>query len=322
VSDLSTLRGVVRVERDGALILESAHGLADETSMLPCTPDVRFQLASVSKQFAAAAVLLLAQDQRLSVDDPVAQWIHGCPPSWRSMTIRHLLTHTSGLPHWHDIPAITLTSHMDPATELSLIQGAPMTSLPGEQWSYSSPGYWILAAIVQRAADRPYADVLVERIFQPLGLASMFVGNAGARVDVAADHVGGMPVATFELDVVGMGAGDVWSTAADVLKWDRALMEESLLRVPERDMMFAQQAVVNDPTSTRALTVDGYGFGWFIGSSYGHRAFLHGGDNAGSVSLNVVLPDDDLRLVVLSNEGSTHADHVAIELLEPLLGRD
>jgi len=319
VADFSTFRGVIRVERGDAVIAEIANGIANEAG-LPCAPDVRFQLASVSKGFTAAAVLALEDDHVLSVDDPVARWIDGCPSSWHDMTIRHLLSHTSGLPHWHDIPEMTLAAPMDPESELSAIQQATLSSAPGERWSYSSPGYWLLAYIVQRSVNRPYAAFLAERVLQPVGLASMFVGNAGDRERVATDHVDGALVSPLELDLVGMGAGDVWSTAEDVLQWDKALMDRYLLSARSFDMMFADEALVDDPTSTAALSVHAYGFGWFIGSTFGHRAFLHPGDNAGSVSFNLVLPDDDLRLVVLSNEKTTRAHEVAIEVLEPLLG--
>jgi CubicO group peptidase (beta-lactamase class C family) len=117
-----------------------------------------------------------------------------------------------------------------------------------------------------------------------------------------------------------MGAGDLWSTAEDVLRWDRALMGQRLIREPSLDMMLAPQVPVDDPTGTPALSVTGYGFGWFVGSASGHRAVLHPGDNAGCVSLNLVLPDDDIRLVILSNEGTTRADQIAVQLLEPLVG--
>ncbi len=320
MTDFGAFRGVIRVERGGDVLTEVAGGMADEASNLACAPDVRFQLASVSKQFVAAAVLMLVDEQRLSVDDPVAHWIDGCPPSWQGMTIRHLLTHTSGLPHWHDIPEITLAAPMDAEQELSAIQHATLLSAPGERWVYSSPGYWLLANVVQRASNRPYAAFVSERIFEPLGLTSMFAGNAASRTLVATDHVRGLPVPTLELSAVGMGAGDLWSTAEDVLRWDRALMGQRLISEPSLDMMLAPQVPVDDPTGTPALSVTGYGFGWFVGSASGHRAVLHPGDNAGCVSLNLVLPDDDIRLVILSNEGTTRADQIAVQLLEPLVG--
>ena len=280
----------------------------------------RFQLASVSKQFTAAAVLLLVADGAASLEEPVGRWIDRCPASWHSITIRHLLTHTAGLPHWDDLPEIPLAGPMDAGTELSIFQRAPLRREPGRSWYYSSPGYVLLAHIVQRAAGCPYAQFLAERLFEPLGLSSTFAGNGAGEDRVATGHESGEPVASAELDVVGMGAGDVWSTAEDVLRWDAALEEASFLSVDALRMMFAMQTPVDASSVPHSFPVQGYGFGWFVGRVFDRRAAFHGGQNAGFRALNLVLPDDQLRLVVLSNEETTDVDQVAIELLRPLLG--
>lgn len=123
-----------------------------------CTPGTRFQIASVSKQFTAAALLLLADRGIVAVDDAVHRWIDGCPASWNSMTVHHLLTHTAGLVHWPHIPELDLTTPLAADEEVRIFQDAPLLSAPGERYSYSSPGYVLLARIVERAADQPYAD--------------------------------------------------------------------------------------------------------------------------------------------------------------------
>jgi CubicO group peptidase (beta-lactamase class C family) len=147
---------------------------------MACAPGTSFQLASVSKQFTAAAVLLLAADGALSLEEPVGRWIEDCPASWHSITTQHLLTHPAGLPHWDDLPDIPLDGNVDAGAELSIFQQAPLRSEPGRSWYYSSPGYVVLAHIVQRAADIPYSQFLAERIFEPLGLTSTFAGNGAA----------------------------------------------------------------------------------------------------------------------------------------------
>jgi len=304
--------------RGESIVLETAAGVADERSSLACAPEVRFQLASVSKQFTAAAILVLADQGRLSVDDPVTRWISACPSSWTSMTIHHLLTHTAGLPHWWDIvPAMDLTSHLDADVELRQFQASPLRSAAGDYWYYSSPGYVLLAHIVQRSADRPYAVFLDAHIFEPLAMTSTFVGNASGRELLACGHANGVPVPSFELDVVGMGAGDVWSTVADLAHWDAALAAGTILSDTSRQAMLRNQAVVADASETGRLRVDGYGYGWFIGTAFGRRLIYHPGDNAGFVALNAWFPDDDLRLMVLSNEETTDLE----ALLEQILGQ-
>jgi len=309
------------VMRGESVVLEIAAGVADERSGLACSPEVRFQLASVSKQFTAAAILLLADQGGLSVDDPVTRWLTGCPSSWRSMTIHHLLTHTAGLPHWLDeIPGMDPTSHLDAATEMRLFQAAPLRSVPGDCWHYSSPGYVLLAHIVQRAADQPYGGFLDTQLFRPLGMASTFVGNGSGRDRLASGYCDGAPVPSFELDVFNLGAGDVWSTVANVARWDAALATGSILGEASRRAMLEIQAVVPGDAvgETGLLTVDGYAYGWFIGTAFGRRVIYHPGDNAGFVALNAWFPDDDLRFVVLSNEETTDLEALLPELLAEL----
>jgi CubicO group peptidase (beta-lactamase class C family) len=280
----------------------------------------RFQLASVSKQFTAAAVLLLSESGAVSLDDAASRWIERCPASWRSITIRHLLTHTAGLPTWCDLPEIALTEQMAASVELSAFKRAALRSEPGRSWYYSSPGYVLLAHIVQCAADRPYAQFLAERLFSPLGLTSTFAGNGVGEDRLAVGHEDGKVVESAELDVVSMGAGDIWSTAADVLRWDAALVEGSPLNADSADLMFSIQTPVDAPSVPHDFSVDGYGFGWFVGSVLNHDAAFHGGQNAGFRALNLVMAEERLRLVILSNEETTEVDQIAVELLTDLFG--
>ncbi len=310
--------GVGRVTRAGSVVKDVAEGVANADASLPCGPDVRFQLASVSKQFTAAAVLLLVDDGTVSIADPVSRWIDRCPASWGEITIHHLLTHTAGLPHWQDLPAISLTEPMDAEDELDVFRQSRLRSSPGKSWYYSSPGYVLLAHIVQRAAAMPYRAFLEQRIFEPLELSATFVGNAGQRPLVAAGHQGGVVIKSFELDVVGMGAGDVWSTVGDVLRWDEALAEPGFLSSAARTSLFERHARLPSPVmfdDGSRTEVDGYGYGWFLGSTLGHAAVLHPGDNAGFKALNLVVPAKDVLLVMLVNDEETEVVQAAEDLL-------
>lgn len=222
--------GVARVTHAGSTVRELAAGGLD--------PGLRFQLASVSKQVTAAALLLLCDESKLTASDPITRWIDRCPGSWNSITLHHLLTHTAGLPHWGDLPQIVLTQWMDPEAELEVFRQTPLRSAPGAAWYYSSPGYVLLAHVVQRASDMPYREFLQRRVFEPLELEATFAGNADGRPQVASGHKGGVPVESFELDATGMGAGDVWSTIDDMLRWDDALFDTTFLREASRAAMF------------------------------------------------------------------------------------
>lgn len=274
------------------------------------TTQTRYQLASVSKQFTAAAVLLLVEDGTLSLDDPVGRWIDGCPNQWRGITVHHLLTHTSGLGHWHDYPMIDLAEQIEPGELLEAFHRVPLRYLPGAGWSYSSPAYVLLAHVVERAAATPYRMFLANRIFSPLGLTRTFAGAPSGQPDLARGHdAAGEPLLTWELDVVGMGAGDVWSTAKDLLVWLDALQDGRLLGEPYRTLMLTQRV-----RTGKGPEASGFGYGVFVGEVDGRRWWHHDGHNAGFIAFAASIPESGRRIVVLSNTEATDAT-----VIKPLL---
>jgi len=285
-----------------------------ETTSAGCTPATRFQIASVSKQFTAAAVLLLAERGRLSLDDPIGRRLGGCPPAWSEITLHHLLAHSSGLGHWHDYPMIDLARRVEPAELLATFHQVPPLFRPGAGWHYSSPAYVLLAHVVQEAAGRPYRDFLAGEVFTPLGLTSTFAGSPGDRPDIAQGHDRqGRPIGSWELDVVGMGAGDIWSTTTDLLSWIDGLRAGRLLGAHYRDLMLSEQAPTGRGNDDR-----GYGYGWFVGTVEGHSWFHHSGDNAGFIAFAGCVPELECRIVLLNNsdvyDKSTFGDLLTIAL--------
>jgi CubicO group peptidase (beta-lactamase class C family) len=305
VTGLDSFRGAVLLQRGAEDLLAAVGGTTGTAPDSDCTLGTRFQIASVSKQFTAAAILLLADRGVLSVDDVVRRWLDGCPPGWNSMTVGHLLSHTAGLVHWAGLPGLDLTRPIAPDEELRFFADTPLLSAPGQRFSYSSPGYVLLAWIVERAADQPYASFLAREIFEPLAMGASFAGNGDGEPDLAAGHRAGTRVArSFELDTVGLGAGDVWSTVGDIARWDRAVGSGRILAESSRRAMFSVQAPID--ASDGLIRTDGYGYGCFIGRASGDRRVIyHTGDNAGFVAVNVWFPDDDVRLVAVSNEETT-----------------
>jgi CubicO group peptidase (beta-lactamase class C family) len=175
----------------------------------------------------------------------------------------------------------------------------------------------------KRAADQPYREFLDQRIFQPLQLTETFAGNAGDRPRVAAGHVHGKLVRSFELDTVGMGAGDVWSTVDDLMRWSRALFDTGFLSDASRRAMFDTQATLPSDEHLEdgsAITAQRYGYGWFLGRGLGKALVLHPGDNAGFKALNLFVPSSAVRLVMLVNDETSAFDAVAVELLTEALG--
>lgn len=290
--------------------------MADRELGLACTPETRFQIASVSKHFTAAAVLLLAGQSQLSLDDPVSRWFGGCPQDWQAITLHHLLTHTSGLAHLNDLPTLDLYRPIEPAQELSIFQQQPLLFAPGGRYRYSSPGYTLLAWIVEKTGGQPYASFLADRIFVPLGLTSASAGDRPGGTAMARGYQAGKPVPSFDLATIGLGAGDVWCTAADLLRWDEAIASGELLPARLREAMLTPYALTGTTAGREGWSFTGYGYGWQIGTMAGRRAYFHTGDNSGYLAVNAWLPDDQITLAVLANDQATDILRAATDLLE------
>ncbi|BCJ47066.1 hypothetical protein GCM10010168_34140 [Actinoplanes ianthinogenes] len=282
--------------RTEILVRQGADILVDDTTA------TRYQLASISKQFTAAAVLMLVEDGRVGLDDRLGRWFGECPQQWRDITVDQLLTHTSGIGHWEDYPGIDLSLRIEPAEMLAAVFREPLVHAPGGPWRYSSPAYVLAAHIAERAADRPYRRFLAERIFEPLGLTGTFAGMPDGQPDVADGHdADGKPVPSWELDVVGMGAGDLWSTAADMLTWIDAVRTGRLLSERHRALMLTERV----PTGLADPLATGYGYGVFTGTVAGRPWWQHSGDNAGFKAFIGCVPSTGRRVVLLSNTDAT-----------------
>lgn len=310
------LSGAVVALRDGSPIIESYGGTADETTGEPCAADTRFQLCSVSKQFTAAAILLLVEQGQLRLTDPIGRWIDRCPSSWDAITVHHLLAHTSGLGHWHDYPELDLYRRIDADQEVAAFQASGPVFAPGSAWRYSSPGYVLLAHVVQNCSRQPYARFLAERIFDPAGLHDTFAGSARSN-RVAHGHSHGKAVASFELDIVGMGAGDVWSTGRDLTRWLSLLGSQAFLSDESRRAMFTGHVPVGDDDGA-LMSGRACGYGCFIGILWQRRLVYHPGDNSGFKALSAWFPDDGVALAILSNEETTDIK-AALEHLIPTI---
>jgi CubicO group peptidase (beta-lactamase class C family) len=309
---MTEIQGTVLVARGDSVLYEASGGYADASLGVACGPATRFQLASVSKQFTAAALLLQVEAGNVRLSDEVGAWIDGCPSAWDGITVHHLLTHTSGIAHWPDFPSLDLCGWTPPSEAIKTFQAAPLRFSPGSDWYYSSPGYVLLAHIVSRASGRPYRSYLREAIFSPLGLRDTFAGMPDGEVDrLAVPYASGKVTPSFELDSLGMGAGDAWSTTHDMLRWDRALASGAFLSARSRELTFTAHASVGDVRSFEA-----YGYGWQLGPVGGRMARCHSGGNAGFSTFNAWFPEIDGYVIVLSNDETCDAQGLTAKLAE------
>jgi CubicO group peptidase (beta-lactamase class C family) len=277
-----------------------------------CTATSRFQIASVSKVFAAALAMRLAERGALDPDEPITRWLPEAPAAWRDLTPHHFLTHTSGIGHWKDVPGLHPARLGPPGAALAAVLQAPFAYEPGAAWRYSSPGYLVVGTVVERAAGIPYGDLLAAEILRPLGLADT---AAGRQPDGAVPgHRDGAPVEPWDLS--GMtGAGDMWSTVDDLTAFARAfdagevVGAESLARMRRPHAAFPEP----DRSPDGRLVLTGYGYGLYVGEFDGRPASQHTGDNPGYCSLLAWLPDG-VTLAGLSNDEATDWDEVLASL--------
>ena len=312
--------GTVFVWREGKALLDAGYGLARREPELLNTPATTFQLASVSKQFTAGAILLLQEHGALSVNDRLSRWLPACPEAWKPITLHHLLTHTSGIGHWQYFPMLRLDQPIARDELLTIFQQRPLGFSPGTGWAYSSPGYVLLAHVVEQVTGEPYASFLRRAIFGPLGMVDSGVGNHAPRPErQALGYAGKKPVSPFELDTLGIGAGDVWSNTHDLARWDAALTTPgALLRAESLRAMFAPHAVVSEAFSEFPGTA--YGYGWLVAEVNGQQVYFHPGDNAGFVALNALLPANDALVILLANDEDVDLEKIGREVLREAFG--
>ena len=294
----------VLVLKDGKVIKEKGYGLANVEHNVPVTPQTVFQSGSVGKTFTAALVLLLAEDGKLSIDDPVSRHLANTPKVWESITIRHLLTHTSGLAD----PYEELDFRKDYTDEelIAVEAGIPMLFAPGEAYSYSNMGYHLLGFICNKVGGKFYGDQLRERIFAPLGMSTRIISES----DIVPHRAAGYEWSKRKLvnqSWVSPGLnttadGSLYLTAKDLAIWDAAMQTDKILNAKMRAASFT-------PATLKNGSKIGYGYGWQLASVNGHPSIGHGGWQ-GFKSQMTRYVDDKLTVIVLANSAAASYDRL------------
>lgn len=300
----------VAVLRDGQIVKTAAHGLADLELDVPVTTKTVFQIQSITKTFTSAAILLLAEEGKLALADPVSRHLEGTPDSWKDITIRHLLNHTSGIKDFINEPTASLRLDVTEEEVLRATAPRPLNFATGERYAYSNTNYHLLAMIIRKLTGQWYGDFLRERLFTPLGMADTRVvslsdlipGRASGYFWTGQGYRKGEFVAE---SILSYGGGGILSTAPDLALWARAIMTGNLLKPETLADAWTPARFNNGGTS-------GYGLGWGIGTVNGHREISHSGGHAtGFTSFLGLYPEDRLAVVVLLNRGSTDTARIA-----------
>ncbi|MFN8495748.1 MAG: serine hydrolase domain-containing protein [Caldilineaceae bacterium] len=300
--------GAVLIAQAGALLVNKGYGFADRAKQLPNTPQTKFRLGSLTKQFTALAMLQLQAQGKLNVQDPICKYLTDCPATWQAMTIHQLLTHTSGIPdltHFPDYERIK-TTPSTPAQTIARFKAKPLDFQPGAKWDYSNSNYIVLGAIIERASGKSYEQFLQENIFIPLQMNSS--GYEHDKTMLATGYAN----ATAEAELIDMSipfaAGGLYSTVEDLYRWDQALYTEKLLPAHLRDQLFMPFATIPDSGGLS------YGYGWVIGQQFNHLTFSHNGGIEGFVSSINRFPAEKVTLIVLCNQQDTNPNALIASL--------
>jgi D-alanyl-D-alanine carboxypeptidase len=287
-------------------------------SDIPATPDMRYSIGSISKQFTAAAILLLQQDGKLSLDDAVGKYISGLTQGDK-VTIRQVLSHTSGYQdYWPEDYVMTPMLQPESAQQILDTWGKKALDFePGTQWQYSNTNFVIAGRIVETITGHPLMDFLVNRVFRPLGMHSVWNSDEVKLTQVDAtpyyrNALGPLRPAPKEGRGWMFAAGELAMTAHDLALWDESLIGASLLSSESYKRMFTE-VKLNDGKSTH------YGLGVFVRDQNGHTLIEHGGEVSGFVSDNAVLVDDGVAIAVLTNQDAVGAASTIVKLALPVL---
>lgn len=303
-ADGKTFMGSVLVVKDGKPLLDKAYGYANLEWMQPNTTDTKFRLGSVTKQFTAAAILLLEERGKLKLDDPVKTYVTNAPAAWDKVTIFHLLTHTAGIPNFTGFPdyASTQTVPATPEQLVARFRDKPLEFQPGEKWNYSNSGYALLGYVIEKASGQSYAEFLQQNIFTPLAMKDTGYDNHSMILAKRASGYTPDKDGPKNADYIDMSipyaAGALYSTTGDLLRWEQGLFGGKLLSAASLKKMTT--AVKN-----------GYAMGVGATPSYGHRLFDHGGGIDGFNTHLSYYPDDKLVVVVLANLNGHAADELS-----------
>jgi CubicO group peptidase (beta-lactamase class C family) len=310
--------GSILLAREGTALISKGYGYANIEWQIPNTPQTKFRIGSITKQFTSMAIMQLREQGKLKIEDSVCAYLTPCPDTWKPVTIHHLLTHTSGIPTYTGL-AEWRKVNMVPKTVDEMIgffRDLPLQWTPGEKYAYNNSGYFLLGAVIEKITAKKYEEVLREQILTPLGLENTGYDWSATILPRRASGYSGRPPALRNAAALDMqqpySAGSLYSTTEDLLKWDQALYTGKLLPTAAKELMWTPFK-------------NNYAYGWTImppsAATFGHRRVAHGGGINGFSAMIIRLPDVNVTSIVLSNMDSASASAVARDLLAIYYGQ-
>ncbi|MCU1286204.1 MAG: beta-lactamase [Acidobacteriales bacterium] len=348
ISDNKSPGVAVLVRRDGNTLFQRGYGIRKVGSLVPIDSQTNFRLASCTKQFTAAAIMLLVRDGKLRYDEKLTEIFPDFPEYGRVITVRNLLNHTSGLPDYEELmdassaggpPKWTETHQISDAEVLALLKTARKGEFaPGTKWSYSNSGYVVLGTIVAKVSGMTFGDFLQQRIFGPLKMTHTvaYINGKNEVANRAFGHSKEPGNSVFKKTdqsstSATLGDGGVYSNLDDLAKWDDALAHHTLLSAAETvpaltPVKLADGSLPNwasgpgdtDPQAGKDVS---YGFGWFLDPYNGHKRMWHYGDTVGFQTGIVRFPEEKVTVIVLCNRSDLKPTELAAKVADLLLTR-
>jgi len=295
----------VAVIKDGKIVKVEGYGFANIELNVPARPETVYKIGSVSKQFIASGIMLLIEEGKVSLDDKISKFLEGTPDTWKDITVRHLLTHTSGIVR--EAPGFDPMKIQSDADVIKTAYPLPLRFAPGEKWEYCNVGYFTLAEIIRKVSGKPWGDFLKERVFAPL---EMNATRTTTMSDLVPNRANGYlwragKQENAQIYFALRPSGAFLSTVLDLAKWDAALYTDKVHKQSVRDQMWTPGKLNNGEPHE-------YGFGWQLETWAGHKLVSHGGSLPGFRASILRFVNDKLTVVVLTNSDNANPRDVAV----------
>ena len=292
------------VVKNGKTVLAEGYGLANVELNVPAKADTVFKIGSVSKQFIATGIMLLVQQGKVALDDKVSKYLEGTPETWSAISVRHLLTHTSGL--IREAPGFDPFKVQSDADVIKTAYSLPLRFQPGEKWEYCNVGYFMLAEIIRKTTGKSWEDFLKEQVFSPL---AMDATRSTTIAEIVPNRANAYFIRNNKLQNSDSWpalrpSGAFLSTVLDLAKWEAALQTDKVLKKSDREQMWA-------PVTLNSGKKYPYGFGWDLDDLRGVSTINHGGTLTGFRAQFTRFPDQGLTVIVLTNLASANVDRIA-----------
>jgi len=307
------------VIQHGKIVKCRGYGMASLELRVPASPETVYELASLTKSFVSNVVFLLKQDNKLSLEDKLGSYIDDVPERWKAITIRQLLSHTSGIPDYLNVDDVRHEFNHDATPEdiINVVKAVPLKIVPGAKWTYSNTDYVLLGMIIKKVSGETYDEFLAHRVFSPLHMTAT---RRDTPDDVVPNRASGYLWYGFgglhNADFLRYRDGGILSTVKDLAKWDAALSTDTLLTASTKREMWSP-ITLNDGSSYS------HGLGWFIDRVNGHLHISHAGGDPESATMLARYPDDGLTVIVLANGGAANVfalDNGVAQCYVPSLG--